>query len=276
MHPFFSADPRHGLHYVTGIVLGLALGVAFIGLLQLVPPTRRRFTIGIFTFLGGAFYAVEYFLPPAHNPLTPYLPVFGTLVPVLQAMAVGLGIINLLGYHLRQLARVREGWGYSIVLLAAFAAMLVWGILDTYSPHAVVVPQFGGMSAPITNNDLFVFLFYGGYATLDASIFALIGFFIVSASYRAFRIRSVEASLLMAAAVIVMLGQVTLGTAMTNWLPTTGTLSNLRVENLALYILTNINAPAMRGIYFGIGVGFLATSLRLWLNLERGVYFDSN
>jgi hypothetical protein len=106
-------------------------------------------------------------------------------------------------------------------------------------------------------------------------MFALIGFFIISASYRAFRIRSAEASLLMGAAVIVMLGQVTLGTAITNRLPLTGFLSNFRLENLALYILTEINTPAMRGIYFGIGVGFLATSLRLWLSLERGVYFDA-
>jgi hypothetical protein len=105
-------------------------------------------------------------------------------------------------------------------------------------------------------------------------MFALIAFFIVSASYRAFRIRSVESTLLMGSAVLVMLGQVTLGTALTSGLPTTGIAANFRLENVAQYILLQINTPALRAIIFGIAVGFLATSLRLWLSLERGAYFD--
>ena len=275
IHELFTALPHRNSLYFACIAGGIIAGLAFIGGLQLLPTQFRRPTIALFTFLGGAFYALEYFLPPAHNPLTRYLPVFGTLVPVLQATAVGLGIVNLLGYHMRQLARARPGWNYSLVLLISFVAMFVWGVLNDYAPDSVFIPRMPGLQAPITNADMYVFLFYSGYANLDSSMFALIGFFIVSASYRAFRIRSAEASLLMASAVIVMLGQVTLGTAITHSLPLTGFWSNLRMENMALYILNEINSPAMRGIYFGIGVGFLATSLRLWLNLERGVYFDT-
>jgi hypothetical protein len=273
-HIFTAAQHRNAAYFV-GIVGGIIAGLLFIALLQLLPKQFRRPTIALFTFLGGAFYALEFFLPPHHNPLTQYLPVVGTLVPVLQATAVGLGITNLLAYHLRQLTRARQGWSYSLILIASFFAMFLWGILNDYAPNGVFIPRLPGLNAPITNTDMYVFLFYGGYANLDATMFALIGFFIVSASYRAFRIRTAEASLLMASAVIVMLGQVTLGTAITHNLPLTGIWSNLRMENLALYILNQVNAPAMRGIYFGIGVGFLATSLRLWLNLERGVYFDT-
>jgi hypothetical protein len=123
-------------------------------------------------------------------------------------------------------------------------------------------------------SDVFDFLFQGGLTALDSAMFALIAFFIVSASYRAFRIRSVESSLLMGSAVLVMLGQVTLGTAITSGLPSTGIASNFRLENIAQYILLEINTPALRAIIFGIAVGFLATSLRLWLSLERGAYFD--
>jgi hypothetical protein len=153
--------------------------------------------------------------------------------------------------------------------------MLIWGLLNAYDSNGVVVPKFGLLNAPITNNDIYVFLFYGGYTNLDSSMFALIGFFIVSASYRAFRIRTLEASLLMGAAVIVMFSQVTIGTSLTADLPTTGFLSNFRLENLGLYLLKEFNAPAFRAIDFGVGVGFLAMSLRLWLSLERGAYFES-
>jgi hypothetical protein len=284
VHSFFTADPKHAEFYYVRIALGIVFGLAFIGLLQIVPPSRRRSAIGLATFLGGLFYAVEFFKPVWHYSsdghwhavsLTKMLPAFGTLSTDLQAFAIGLGIVNLLNLHLKNIARKRGSWGNSFVLISAFFAMLLWGLLNAYYPDKVLLHQGGLLSAPITNADIYDFLFYGGYANLDASMFALIGFFIVSASYRAFRIRSAEASLLMAAAVIVMLGQVTLGTTITANLPATGFWANFRFENLGLYLLKEFNAPAFRAINFGIGIGFLATSLRLWLSLERGAYFDT-
>ncbi|MGH9591813.1 MAG: hypothetical protein ACRD5L_01885 [Bryobacteraceae bacterium] len=35
------------------------------------------------------------------------------------------------------------------------------------------------------------------------------------------------------------------------------------------------NGSAVRAIGFGIGVGLVATALRIWLSLERGSYFDA-
>jgi hypothetical protein len=45
------------------------------------------------------------------------------------------------------------------------------------------------------------------------------------------------------------------------------------VESFSQYILTAINSPVQRAIGFGIGLGFLAMALRIWLSLERGTYF---
>ena len=105
-------------------------------------------------------------------------------------------------------------------------------------------------------------------------MFSIIAFYIVSAAYRAFRVRSVEATLLLASAFIVMLGQVALGQALTNALPGAGLASNLRVENLSNWILTRVSSPALLAVEFGLGIGALATALRLWLSLERGSYFE--
>ena len=49
---------------------------------------------------------------------------------------------------------------------------------------------------------------------------------------------------------------------------------NFRIERIANWLLTVINASAQRGILFGLTVGGLAVSLRYWLSLERGAYFD--
>ncbi|MEP6755914.1 MAG: hypothetical protein ABJA67_10475, partial [Chthonomonadales bacterium] len=75
-------------------------------------------------------------------------------------------------------------------------------------------------------------------------------------------------------AFLVMLGQIYFGLVLTSWLPTEGFASNFRVETISDWILTRMNAPAVRAIGFGLGVGLIATSLRIWLSLERGSYFD--
>ena len=50
--------------------------------------------------------------------------------------------------------------------------------------------------------------------------------------------------------------------------------ANLRIENIAQWLLLEVNTAAQRGILFGLTLGLLATSLRYWLSLERGAYFD--
>jgi hypothetical protein len=47
----------------------------------------------------------------------------------------------------------------------------------------------------------------------------------------------------------------------------------LRLENAALWLTTQINAPAMRGILFGAAVGGLGAALRILLSLERSFAF---
>lgn len=276
---FFA--PAHGARFYEKLGIGVVLSVLALVLLQAIPSRFRKATIALFTFLGGLYYAAEFFIPAHRLPdgskgnfLTPYFDFVGNFGNVLFAFSIGLGVISLLGMHIRTIGRGRQGWGFSLVLVVAFFAMTIFGLINQYSPHARIAPAIGGFASATNAHDVYNVLFNGGLANLDSAMFALIGFYIVSASYRAFRIRSVEASLLMVSALIVMLGQVTLGTAITNHLPITGAWANLRFENMAAYILVNINSPAIRAVTFGLAVGLLATSLRLWLSLERNAYFD--
>jgi len=77
----------------------------------------------------------------------------------------------------------------------------------------------------------------------------------------------------MAAAIIVMLANVPVGTWLTSWLPQEGWLKWLRLENAVLWLTAQINAPAMRGILFGAAVGGLGAALRILLSLERSFSF---
>jgi len=60
-------------------------------------------------------------------------------------------------------------------------------------------------------------LFDSIYSPLDTTMFALLAFFVASASYRAFRIRNLEASLLLIAGVLVMLGAIPAGALLPPW-----------------------------------------------------------
>jgi hypothetical protein len=83
-------------------------------------------------------------------------------------------------------------------------------------------------------------------------------FFIASAAYRAFRIRSFETGLLVVFAMIVLLGQVPAGFQL--W------------EDFPLVKEWVLRVPVLagaRGILLGVALGIIATGLRVLLGADR-------
>ena len=68
-----------------------------------------------------------------------------------------------------------------------------------------------------TKGSLFSWLYFKIFYPLSASMFALLAFFVASASYRAFRIRNFEATLLLVSGIILMLGRVPIGELIPWW-----------------------------------------------------------
>jgi hypothetical protein len=281
---FFAPVHGHGAAYFGRMALGLLFMFAILAAMQAAPRRARKGIVAFFTFLGGLYFATEFFWPtdPKTNSnfLTGYQDVVAGLAAVIGSFAIGLGVFSLMQLHTRTVSRLRPGWGYSIVFLVSFFAMFVFGLINEYSPKTTIIPAVSGVWARQDAHGMFRLLFQGGLTNLSAATFSMIAFYIASAAYRAFRIRSLEATLLMIAALIVMVGSVSFGTWITHDIPMTQSdgsenpWANLRIEKIAQWLLLEINTAAQRGILFGLTLGLLATSLRYWLSLERGAYFD--
>jgi hypothetical protein len=96
------------------------------------------------------------------------------------------------------------------------------------------------------------------FAPCNATMFALLAFFIASAAFRAFRARNVEAALLLGAAILILLGRAPIGRSISEYLPA-----------VADWILDIPNNAGRRAIMMGAALGGIATGLRVILGLER-------
>ncbi len=251
--------PLRGTAFYVALLVVLVVSIAIFFVLKMLPPRGRRAVIVVTTFIAGLFYTVEFFWPAnkdGENPLTFAVPTMGNVLNVLQGFALGLGVISLLRIHSKNLMKAKPGWENSALLLASMLIMAVAAI-------------------GFEDSLFFRSLFFDIYGTFEATMFAILAFFITSAAFRAFRIRSAEATLMMVAALLVMLGQVPIGQWITSGIPENGQfISIFRTDNISNWLLTTVNSPALRAISFGLGVGELAMALRIWLSLERGVYFE--
>lgn len=193
----------------------------------------------VITFLAGLFFAVQFFVPhqvgwDIYNALT-------TWAIIISAFAYVLGIGSLFRRHLDRMRHRRQDWQYSIVTLVGFTVMVVLGLVWGQERGTPFFWAFNNIDVP-----------------LDATMFSLLAFFVASAAYRSFRARSTEATLLLLAAVVVMLGRVPIGEQISRTIP-----------HATEWIMSVPTVAAKRAIMLGVAIGSIATSLRIIVGIER-------
>jgi hypothetical protein len=182
----------------------------------------------------GLFVLLDFFVQNAFIGVLKF--VFVRWAIIVAAFAIILGFFNVLIVHLNKILRFKQGWFYSIFLVLTMMVVLLLGLIEG--------PQ-GSLTSRIFQYVLF---------PLQATIFSLLAFFVASAAYRAFRLRSWESALLVMTGVIVLLGQVPLWEALT-----------VAKERI-------LEVPSMagaRGILLGVALGTVATGLRVLLGIDR-------
>ncbi len=199
----------------------------------------------VFGFIIGMLMLIQYFTPNPwiqdryNNVLDWKQVVFGiTLI---------LGVLSLFLYHWRKISRRDAGWPYSIITLAGLFFMIVAAI------------AFGQAAGP------YRWMFDHVQAPMQATMFALLAFYVASASYRAFRARGFHAALLLGAGVIVMLGRVPLGELIGFHVGD----QYYSLASVSTWILNYPNVAAKRGVLIGVQLGIVATAIKIILGVER-------
>lgn len=208
---------------------------------------KREFPLFL-TAAIGLFMILSFFVP--HQVVSVPADFLQESAIIVVAFGVVLGGANLLRVNLEGVVRRQPGWPYKVVLVAALVATVAIGLIEGRN-----FQDAGTRSTWIYDQV---------YAPMSSAMFALLAFFIASAAFRAFRIRTLEAALLAFAAFIVMMGRVPLGGVLTEGLP-----KPLRVESWAQWILDVPQNAANRAILIGAALGVMATGLRVILGIER-------
>ncbi len=172
---------------------------------------RRQVPL-LITFVVGMVMLIEAFVP--HPPFDQLNESLSITFDVLAAFAFVLGGGNLAKIHLAKISRSQPGWGYSAVTMAGFFIMLVIGLFKIGGPEAA-----GFKHALEAEGTWFQAAYDYCFLPLSATTFSLLAFFVASASYRAFRAKNREATVLLIAALIILLGRTLVGTALTETLP---------------------------------------------------------
>ncbi|MBS1709537.1 MAG: hypothetical protein JSS65_12560 [Armatimonadetes bacterium] len=283
-------SPELWVKIIVTFILGLGVMFAF----TKAPIRARRMIVFSFTFASGLFYILLWLWPvavarePGTLPnnavegvafwLDDAVPRIADVAQILTAFLLGLGIMSLLTVHTQRIRRKAQDWKYSVLLMVSLVTMVGFGYVDWIQkkfqdPQGKLL-EMANWGPVQYGQDL---LFDGAYQQMEAAMFSMIAFFILSAAYRAFRVRSVESTVLMASALILMLSL--MGALDFIW--TTGInnlvaqthnpfLDNFKISEVAGWVKSTLQTPSIRAIEFGVGLGAVAMGLRIWLGLERG------
>ena len=190
-------------------------------------PRALAIAFGLLTLLGLLL------APPLGDLLTAW-------ASFLAAVALLLGVVNLLGIHLRRLA---QGNFYSGILVISMLAVFVLAVTDSFG---------------LTEDGVGV-VFENVQAPLEMAMASLLAFFLLFAGFRLLqRQRSRWSVLFIVTVIVLLLGRTPLPFA------TDGLFS--RVEQL---IGDMVVTAGMRGILIGVALGTIAVGLRILMGTER-------
>ncbi|HJO55182.1 MAG TPA: hypothetical protein QF423_00735 [Candidatus Scalindua sp.] len=200
----------------------------------------------IIAFVMGILMTFQYYVP--HESSQDLLKVVTRWGMIISGFAMFIGAYSLFHMHWNRIRQKVAGWGYSIFVFFGAGITIIFGLIN------------GGefFWNDKQTGTMFDWIFNNVQVPAGATIFSILAFFMASAAYRTFRARNKEATILLVAAIIVMLGRVPIGTMISQYIPVA-----------ADWIMSVPNLAAKRAILIGVSIGVIATSIKIIFGIER-------
>jgi len=192
----------------------------------------------ILIFVVGIIVLFDWFIP------TPAGSIAGKVLRdwnvIIVALAIGLGAFTMYRMHYRHLVRRTPGqWPYSAVTLVVSTLYIVVGV---------------GLGA---GTPTYKWMYSNVILPLGGAVFASVAFYIASAAYRAMKVRSIEAALLLVSGLIMLLATAPIGSVIWSGFLTGGN-----------WLMDTVVTGTYRAFTIGIALGFILTGVRTLLGLE--------
>jgi hypothetical protein len=206
-------------------------------------------------FLFGTFFVTTNFVQQQY--IGVYTEQATDWMSIIIAFTYVLGVGNVIRIHAKKIGARQEGWGYSVATIAGVTVMLLYGLFLWIPVNAM----YGGEKAGWTGmqpGSVFNWFYDSVYTPMQATMFSLLAFFISSAAFRAFRVRSFQAGLLAITALFLIVGGVPLGELV--W---------LGFSELTSWIMEVLQTAGKRAILIGAALGAVSTGVKVLLGIEK-------
>ena len=201
---------------------------------------KKKIPLAI-TFLFGIFMILQYFVP--HHAIGSLAGLFQRWAIIVLSFAYVLGVSNILRVNGTKIVRREKDWAFKLVTVVALLVTLLIGLIQGLSRDTFFISR----------------IYMKMYMPMMATMYASLAFFIASAAFRAFRIRTWQVGLLAVTALIVIVGRI----------PLIYSFIWPRYPDLVEWIMNVPNVVAYRAILIGAALGAIATGLRVIFGLER-------
>lgn len=190
-------------------------------------------------FVAGLVMVIQYFSP---HPVSEFVFTYANdWVIVIGILALPIGIFSLLRNTYNKARSDRRERIYSIATFAGFILMVATGIRpESREAGSLHMRFFQHLLVPA-----------------QATLFSMLAFYIASAAYRAFRMRTLLAGVLLVTAFVVMLRLIPLPEPLGTW-----------NSEFVRWILAVPNMAAKRAIIIGVALGAITYSMKILLGIE--------
>lgn len=201
----------------------------------------------------GIGFTIHFYIP--HKAAADIFDEVKIWIQIIASVAFFLGFLMVAVNHSGKIIKQKAGWGYSTFVILGLGISCGIGLAT-----------LGESTDKLGNPTAWHWFYMKMYNPLSGTVFAILGFYVASAAFRAFRVKSITAALMCITAIIVMFGKVPLGEYL--W-GLTGMQDTFTVTQAQEWLLNNPSMAARRAVLFGVTLGAIATSLKIIFGIER-------